>query len=112
MEFSKSQKKIARELINKGLHKECALFLEDMEKFINHPDIKNTDSHESYLKLYKKVVTFDKHVARRYDAVTGSRYFITLLGLFYDKVLDKEDLALFNEEVQNRLLDSLKHLKE
>jgi hypothetical protein len=104
IELSKSQKKIARELINLGLHRECQAFIEKVAKFTNSSEWKTGDPHELYLKLYKKVTSFDKQIARRYDNLTGSRYFITVFGLFQDGVLTTEDITRFDVEVQNDLL--------
>ena len=36
--------------------------------------------------------------------VTGSHYFMTVWGLFYDEVLTTEDISRFDSEVQNELL--------
>lgn len=58
------------------------------------------DSHENYLELYKKVATFGRHLAWRYDRLGGSKYFITVVGLYCDHVLSDEDINLFDEERQ------------
>lgn len=62
LELSKTQNKIARELIQKSLQIEYA-------------------PHKAYLCLYKETTSFDKHIARRYDDLRGSRYFMTLVAL-------------------------------
>ena len=103
IELTKSQKKVARELIDLGLHRECKSFGMKIAKFANSSDWE-TKPHELYLKLYKKVVSFDKNIARRYDGMTGSRYFNTVWGLFYDGILTEEDIDRFDDEVKNRLL--------
>jgi hypothetical protein len=54
MELSKSQKKIARELIQLGLQRECKSFTDRITKFTNSAEWKSGDPHELYLKLYKK----------------------------------------------------------
>jgi len=104
IELTKSQKKVARELIDLGLQHECKSFTDKITKFTNSAEWKTGDSHELYIKLYKKVTSFDKHIAKRYDGLTGSRYLMTVYGLFYDEVLTSEDIARFDIEVQNELL--------
>ena len=104
IELTKSQKKIARELIDLGLQRECKAFTEKISRFTSSPEWKTGNSHENYLKLYKKVTSFDKQIARRYDNLTGSHYFMTVWGLFYDEVLTIEDISRFDIEVQNELL--------
>ena len=104
IELSKSQKKIARELIDLGLQRECKAFTDKITKFVNSPEWETGNPHENYLKLYKKITSFDKQIAKRYDNITGSHYFITVWGLFYDEILTIEDIARFDSEVQNELL--------
>ena len=104
IELSKSQKKIARQLIDVGLQRECKTFTEKIARFIGSPKWETENPHELYLQLYKKVVSFDKHIARRYNGLTGSHYFITVLGLFMDGVLTTDDIASFDIEIQERLI--------
>lgn len=60
--------------------------------------------HDTYLKLYAKTANFDKHIALRYDKMSGSRYFITVAYLFCEGILTREDISLFSEEVQQEIL--------
>jgi len=102
--LTKTQKKVARELIDLGLQRECKSFTDKITKFTNSPEWKTGDSHEIYLKLYKEVTSFNKHIAKRYNELTGSHYLVAVFGLFYDEVLKPEDIARFDIEVQNELL--------
>ena len=104
LELTKTQKKIARELIDLGLQRECKAFTDKITKFTNSPEWKTGNSHELYLKLYKKVTSFDKHIARRYNDLTGSHYLMAVFGLFQDEILTPDDIARFDIEVQNELL--------
>lgn len=61
------------------------------------------DAHDAYLKLYDKVYQFDKHIARRYDGMSGGRYYITVCYLYYDGVLTDEDIREFDDEIYNKL---------
>lgn len=99
-DLPKSQKKIARMLINKALRRECDSFLEKVGAFMQSVPENGKDSHENYLELYKKVDNFDRHVAWRYDGLTGSKYFATVVGLYCENVLSDEDISLFDEERQ------------
>jgi hypothetical protein len=104
IELSKSQKKIAHELIQLGLQRECKSFTDEITKFTNSLEWKTGGPHELYLELYKKVTSFDKQIARRYDNLGGSRYFITVWGLFLDGILTLEDISRFDTKVQEELL--------
>jgi len=96
-------------LIDLGLQRECKSFTEKIEKFTNSQEWKTEDLYKLYIKLYKKVTSFDKHIGKRYNDLTGSRYFMTVYGLFLDGVLTTDDIARFDIEIQNKLL-GLKHL--
>ena len=112
IELSKSQIKIARELIQKSLQIECSRFIEEMEMLIDKQKLEGKSAHEIYLKLYKKTQTFDKHIARRYDNLRGSTYFLVLLGLVQDRILSQEDLNRFDEDVRRELLNASKLLND
>lgn len=101
MELSKSQKKIARQLISKALQRECKTFLEEVKDVL---PLRDQTPHEVYLNLYKKITDFDKHIATQYDRLSGSRYFMAVFSLFYNNVLTEDDIKLFNEEVQQNLM--------
>lgn len=100
VDLPKSQKKIARILIDKALRRECDSFLEKVKAFMRSVPENGKDSHENYLELYKKVDKFDRHLAWRYEKLGGSKYFITVVGLYCDNILSDEDISLFDEERQ------------
>ena len=108
IELSKNQKKIARELIENSLQKECAQFLEKIEQSVS--DRNKKSPHEAYLELYRDVKTFDKHIAKRYDDLRGSKYFIIIWGLFLDEVLTMEDLNRFDKDIREKFLNTAKLL--
>ena len=104
IELPKSQKKIARELIQLGLERECKSFTNKIAEFTNSAEWETTGSHELYLNLYRKVISFDKHIGKRYNDLTGSQYVIKILGLFFDGILTTDDIARFDVNVQNELM--------
>ncbi len=87
MELPKSQKKTARLLINEGLQRECRLHLQ-------------------------KVYNFNRHIAFRYDCMSGSRYFMTITDLFCSGILTQKDINLFSEEVQQAILRIKQNFEE
>jgi len=104
IELTKSQKKIARELITLGVQRECQSFKDQIEQFTGSSEWKTGNPQEMYHKLYELVTTFDKHIARRYNDLGGSRYFDTILALFYNEIITPEDIVRFDIDVQNELL--------
>ncbi len=102
IELTKSQKKIARKLIDLGLQRECTKFMQSTKDFMDK-SASTEDAHDAYLKLYDKVYKFDKHIARRYDGMSGGRYYITICSQYYDGVLTDEDIREFDDELYNKL---------
>jgi hypothetical protein len=104
MELTKSEKKIVRGIIEIGLQREFAKGLSDADSIIE--DWKNhlKDNRESYHLLYKQIAQFDKHIARRYDAMTGSKYFYVLAAQFADNTISENDL----ENVPEHIIQALK----
>ena len=110
MELSKKDKKAAREVIEKGLQREFEKGLSKTEKLLLNwrKGIKNNT--ETYHAVYKHIKNFDKHIALRYDNITGSRYLLTITGQLLDDVLHEEDLVDFSEEVQLYLKQVVENL--
>ena len=110
-ELTKSQKKIARKLIDLGLQRECAKFMQSTKDFMDK-NVSAEDAHDAYLKLYDKVYQFDEHIASRYDGMTGGRYYITVYCLYCDGILTDEDIREFDDELFNRLRETKKSFLE
>lgn len=75
---------------------DCAVFNLRIKTLVGHhlntrlakPD------HQRYLEIYKMTNEFDRHIANRYDGLSGSRYFMTVVNLYCDGVLKDEALTL------------------
>lgn len=104
MELPKDQKKTARLLINEGLQRECSKHLQKVTQLLQDANNEGLTPHETYLKLFGEVYDFDKYIARRYDNMSGSRYFPTILDLFRSNILTLEDISQFSEEVQQEMV--------
>ncbi len=110
MELSKKDKKVAREVIEKGLQREFEKGLRKADFILQSWKSKTKDNSETYQHLYKHIINLDRHIAFRYDAISGSRYLLTITDQMLDNVIQEEDLADFSEEVQLYLKRVGKHL--
>lgn len=101
MDLTKEQKRIAKRLIDIALERECAVFNLRIKTLAGHHlNTKLTKpNHQRYLDIYKLTTKFDKHIADRYDGLSGSRYFMTVVNLYCDGVLKDEDIIEFDDEV-------------
>ncbi|HEY8658593.1 MAG TPA: hypothetical protein VIL78_06125 [Hanamia sp.] len=107
MELSKREKKLTREIIEAGLQKEFTKALLDADKILNDWKIKGLDNRNAYHNLYKHIIDFDKHIARRYDGMTGSRYLLVIIAQLQDGLISESDLENFSEEVKNIIKRSI-----
>jgi hypothetical protein len=103
MELSKADKKVAREVIEKGLQNEFKINLEKFSRVLKDWESNPVDNREIYYKLYKKVIKFDKHLEHRYEGITGSKYLFIVAAQLVDGVISKEDLEPFSEEVKQKI---------
>lgn len=101
--LSKREKKIAREVIEKGLQTEFAKALNDADTVLQNWKNKETDNRAAYHLLFDTVKDNDKHIARRYDGITGSKYIDTISEKLIAGVISICDLKEFREETQNEI---------
>jgi hypothetical protein len=99
MELSKKDKKTAREIIEKGLQKEYAKGLFQFDSILNKWKDESLNNREAYLLLCKKLISYDKHIAGRYDRMTGSRYIFIIAAQLQDGIISENDLKDFSEEI-------------
>jgi len=56
------------------------------------------------MKLYGSLTSHDKHIARRYDRMTGSRYLDIIAAQLADEVIAIEELNDFPEVIKDRII--------
>ncbi|HPI30066.1 MAG TPA: hypothetical protein PLB59_10535 [Bacteroidales bacterium] len=100
MELSKKDKKTAREIIEKGLQTEYVKGLKRFDSILQQWKNKTIDNREAYMQLYESVRKHDKHIARRYDGMTGSKYLMIIAAQLADGILTDADLENFSDEVK------------
>lgn len=104
LDLSKAQKKIARQVIEIGLIREFESGIGNIDKVIRQWKDGKAETKETYYQMYKKLKEFDKHIARRYDGMTGSKYLYILAGQLADGAIKVYDLSGFDPEVKNRII--------
>ena len=74
IKLTKSQKKIARQVIEKGLQKEYVDGIVLLDNIISKWKAKALSNRETWFELYEKLTKHDKHISNSYDSITGSKY--------------------------------------
>lgn len=100
MELSKSDKKAAREIIDKGLQKEFAKMLEGARLILNDQLINGYGNMETYHLLFNHVQTADKHLANTYDAMRPSWYVGILALQLHSGLISEQDLEPLTQDVK------------
>lgn len=100
MELSKREKKIARELIEKGLREELKRGMSSFDAILQQWKAESGDVKEYYYQIFGAVKDFDKQIAWRYDGLRGSRYIDTIAGQIIDKLYDQSELDGFSQEIK------------
>lgn len=103
MELSKSDKKAARAIIEKGLQQEFASGLQQFSDILGKWDKNAPDHRETYHQLYTSVKEFDKHIARRYDDMRGSDYLYIIVAQLNDALINDADLINLSPETKNAI---------
>ena len=103
-DLTKSQKRIARQVIEKGLQKEFMDGIIKLDNIITKWKVNELDNRNAYHELYDSLTKHDKHIARRYDNMGGSQYLYVLAGQLADGVISKDDLDDFSEDVRESIL--------
>lgn len=104
IQLSKTQKKIARGIIEKGLQREYVAGIEHLEKIIGKWRRNRANDRDTWFELYNEVTSHDKNIARRYDDISGSKYLLVIMNQLINEVIREEDLADLDEDLRERLL--------
>jgi hypothetical protein len=103
LELTKSQKKIARRIIETGLQREYEAGIKKLDRIISrwkHEEISNRDA---YMELYSSLKGHDKHIGRRYNKMSGSWYLHIIAAQLADKVITIEEVGDFPENIKQSI---------
>lgn len=104
-ELSKSQKKIARIVMDKGLDKHYERAITDVEEICRKWRIGNfDDNREAYMKLYQCIVKNDENIDRIYNDKGGSRWIEIMSMQLADGVITIDDLRDFDAKVRDTII--------
>ena len=103
MQLSKKDKKAARQIIESGLQKEFSNGLSGIDEVLKAWKENKKDNRESYHLLFKTLTDFDKHIARRYDNITGSKYLYVIAAQLHDGIINQAGLTELSEETIQKI---------
>ena len=103
LELTKSQKKIARRIIETGLQREYEVGVRKLDRIISRWKSEDLNNRDAYMELYESLTSHDKHIARRYNRMTGSWYLHIIAAQLADKVITVEELSDFPEDIRQKI---------
>ena len=104
MELSKSDKKIARILMDRGILKEIEICNTSVLEILRDWKNGKKETRETYGSVYETVKKNDKYIASNYDGISGIHYFDTVLNMYCKGLVTEEEINLFSETVRERLI--------
>jgi predicted transcriptional regulator len=104
-ELSKSQKKIARRIMDKGLEKHYQRSLFKAEEILNEwKNDKFATTREAYMRFYREVEKNDDLIANIYNNKGGSRWVEIMSLQLRDGVITTDDLQELDNEVREIII--------
>lgn len=104
MDLPKSQKKIARQIIETGLQREYEKGIKKLDQIISVWKNKDLNNRDAYLEIYDSLTKHDKQIERRYDNMSGSKYLFIIASLLADKIIFIDELNDFTEDIRNKII--------
>jgi hypothetical protein len=103
-QLSKSQKKIARIVMDKGLDNHYNRALKDAESILLKWRGGGFNNTEAYMNLYKSIRNNDKNIANIYNDKGGSKWVEILAMQLADRVITVSDLRDFESDVSEAIV--------
>ena len=103
VDLSKSQKKLARQVIEKGLEKEYRNGILKVENVISEWKKDSIKNKDTYLKMYEMLIGHDKYIGRKYGELKGSDYLFIIAKQLGDGIIAVEDVMDFDDDVKQKL---------
>lgn len=101
-DLSKSEKKLAKVAIDKGLDAELIEGLKNFEAILKTWRAGKFETNiDAYHTLYSAVKDKDYAIQRRYDGLSGSRYLTTVAAIYKDGYINEQDIEGFREVNKN-----------
>lgn len=95
--LSKAEKKLCRDLLEKGIQKEFEASIREIDDIINKWKNKEMENRETYVSIYHKVKDNQKEISSRYDYIKGSHYFSRVTDLYALGLISEEDIGGFSD---------------
>ena len=111
-ELNKAEKKIARQLIDKGFDIECKTVLDQAAEILSEWKQNGLNNTTAYHKLFIQLQKHDKLIRYRYTEIKGSRYLSIVRAIYEDGQITEDDIKDFSENTRSILNKWKQHPKD
>lgn len=101
---SKRDKKLLRDIIEKGLQKEFKSGIEQVESIILLWRQRQIDDSDIYRQLNETMQEHDKYIARKYDQMNSTTYAQVVAAQLADQLIDESDLEELSEDMKLQII--------
>ena len=101
---SKRDKKLLRDIIEKGLQKEFKSGIEQLETIIRVWRQRQIDTSDVYRQLNETMSEHDKSIARRYDQITETNFVQIVAAQLADELIDESDLQELSDDIRQQII--------
>ncbi len=107
-ELSKTDRKIVRELIDKGIAEEFKRGMENLDSLLAKWRDEAGNHQEHYANLFGEIRDFNKYIARKYDDLRGSGIVDTFENQLASNVVELSELDALSETAREEFLRVVK----
>ncbi|WMJ73955.1 hypothetical protein RCC89_12385 [Cytophagaceae bacterium ABcell3] len=101
--FTKSEKKLVRQLLDKGLERDYINGINKIKALLDQWEKSQQNPRETYLNMYKTLDKHDRNLSRKFDGLTGGRYFMALVDLMIEGLVSEEEIEGLSKETKERI---------
>ena len=103
LDFTKEEKKEAKELLKKGILKCHAEWLRGLKELLDSPFEEGSNEFERTMDITKRSRDFYKEAMRMEDYYNSSKIFFGILNLYNDGYLIEEEISTLPERIQQAI---------
>ncbi len=109
MELSKDDKRLAKDIIRRGILHRHAEWQQELRKLLDKPFDDGSNEYDRSLQITNKARKFYKEAMEMEDFYRNTMLLTGLANLYYHKHITDDDLAELSEEVQQAIHLLLRH---
>ncbi len=103
-DLNKKEKRICRELMDRSIEKEFETGLKEAEATIKEWKDDELACRLAFHKLRDNINDFRKHLARRYDGLSGSDYLRVVAEILNDEYIMEDDIKELSDEAKDEIM--------